>query len=242
MGLFGRRSAHKGDEPDAPATPQEAESADEQGTPETDRPRGPWDVTEVAGRGKRLDLGAVWLPGVDGMQVRMEIDKKTEQVTGVSVMIAGSALQVQAFAAPRTEGIWDEIREEIAASLTKQGAKVDDIPGVFGRELLAQITAKDAAGKSAVRAVRFIGFDGPRWFLRGVLTGKAAADSAAAEQFEALFADVVVVRDQVPRAPRDLLALKLPDVAQRKAPEQPGAPKAADFNPLKRGPEITETR
>ena len=42
--------------------------------PLTDRDRGPWDRDEVAERGRRVDLGALWVPGRDGMQLRMEVE------------------------------------------------------------------------------------------------------------------------------------------------------------------------
>ena len=210
--------------PDAPARPA---------------PGGPWDSSEVDGLGRRVDLGAIWLPGVAGMELRMEIEKKTNQVTGVGVTLAGSALQVQAFAAPRTEGIWDEIRAEIAESVTKQGGSVDDLPGPFGRELLARLPVRTPEGRTGHRPARFIGHDGPRWFLRGVLTGAAAVDPQQAEQLEALFADIVVVRGTEARAPRDLLPLRLP------GQKRPVAAAPADepaLDPLTRGPEITEIR
>ncbi|MGO1315815.1 MAG: DUF3710 domain-containing protein [Cellulomonadaceae bacterium] len=245
MGLFSRRAQRADD-----AVPEEADATSESSAQETDAAdgevdasvgpdggHGPWDASEVAERGPRLDLGAVWLPALPGMQMRMEVDKKSSQVTGVAVMIDGSALQVQAFAAPRTEGIWDEIREEIAASLRTQGADVQEAPGRFGTELHARMNATDPSGASVQRAIRFIGYDGPRWFLRGVITGKAATDAAAATALEGLFAGVVVVRDQTARAPRDLLALTMPEMRRRPAPEQPARPA---LGPLERGPEITE--
>nr|WP_298457230.1 DUF3710 domain-containing protein [uncultured Cellulomonas sp.] len=204
------------------------------------RPGGPWDESAVEGVGRRLDLGSIWLPGVVGMELRMEVDKASNQVTGVAVTLAGSALQVQAFAAPRTEGIWDEIRAEIAQSVTKQGGAVDEVPGPFGRELLARLPVRTPEGRTGHRPARFIGYDGPRWFLRGVLTGAAAVDPQRAATLEALFADIVVVRGTEARAPRDLLALRLP--GQR--PGAPAAPAAAapTLDPLTRGPEITEIR
>jgi hypothetical protein len=175
----------------------------------------------------------------------MEIDKKTQKVTGVSAQLGGSGLQVQAFAAPRTAGIWDEVRAEIATSVSGQGGAVDDVPGPFGRELIARIPATAPDGQAAVRPARFVGVDGPRWFLRGVLTGRAAVDPEAAKPLESVFANVVVVRDGNPRPPRDLLTLTLPQNARRgdgpAAPEG-AVPEAPSFDPLKRGPEITEIR
>ncbi|NEC93677.1 DUF3710 domain-containing protein, partial [Streptomyces sp. SID12501] len=122
----------------------------------------------------RVDLGAIRLPQVDGMEVRLEVDKATNVVSAVAVLLDGSSLQLQAFAAPRTEGIWDEIREEIAASITQQGGTVDDLPGPYGRELLARLPVRTPEGRTGHRPARFLGTDGPRWFLRGVLTGRAA--------------------------------------------------------------------
>jgi len=245
VGLFGRRVKEQPSEelPDAEATAAE----DTQARPD----HGPWDVSQVDdATASRVDLGAILLPGVQGMQVRMELDKNTKAVTGVSVMVDGSVLQIQAFAAPRVAGIWDEIRDEIRESLTTQGATVDDIPGRFGRELFVKAPAKDGEGKDVVRVIRFLGVDGPRWFLRGVLTGKATVDPQAAGLMEALFSQVVVVRDEVARAPRELLPLHLPDQPELKQvdesapePETPAEKAAApDLNPLERGPEITEIR
>ncbi|MDC7121808.1 DUF3710 domain-containing protein [Cellulomonas fimi] len=203
------------------------------------RTTGPWDEAEVSDDIPRVDLGAIRLPGLPGMELRMEIDKATNVVSAASVLLDGSSLQVQAFAAPRSEGIWDEIREEIAASVTAQGGSVDDIPGPFGRELLARLPVKTPEGRTGHRPARFIGTDGPRWFLRGVITGKGAVEPGAAEALEQLFARIVVVRGTEARPPRDLLALKLPGPAQAAA--EPAAEKPT-FDPLTRGPEITEIR
>jgi hypothetical protein len=219
--------------------------------PAPDRSRGPWDATEDVPPGPRVDLGALRLPGVHGMELRMEIDKKSQTVTAVGVTLEGSTLQMQAFAAPRTEGIWDEIREEIGESVRKQGGSVDDVPGPFGRELLARLPVRTPEGRTGHRPARFVGVDGPRWFLRGVITGRAAVDEEAATKLEDLFRRTVVVRGTEARAPRDLLALTLPaqadgvtpQAAQPRAAEpQAAQPEVPDFDPLRRGPEITEIR
>lgn len=220
--------------------PAVADVTDERTTSAVDTPRapheGPWDVSEVPERGARIDLGSLWVPGVQGMEVRMEVDQKTQRVTGVGIALNGSALQLQAFAAPRREGIWDEIRAEIAESVVKQGGSVDDVPGPFGRELLARLPARTADGRTGHRPARFIGHDGPRWFLRGVVSGKAAIDVEAAKELEAVFGGTVVLRGDEARPPRDLLELKLPGGAPTSEPEAP----APALDPLTRGPEITE--
>ncbi|MCB7138130.1 DUF3710 domain-containing protein [Cellulosimicrobium marinum] len=241
MGLF-RRSRSQDTEPTAPQDADEGTTTPDEADAQAPA-RGPFDASQVPERGPRVDLGAVWLPGLPGMELRMEVDKKTQRITGVACAVAGSGLQVQAFAAPRSEGIWDEIRQEIAASVTKQGGTVDDVPGPFGRELIARIPAQSPDGRTGVRPARFVGVDGPRWFLRGVLTGKAAVDQQEARLLESVFANIVVVRDQSPRPPRDLLTLHLPGKAPAAAPATPeGAPETPSFDPLTRGPEITEIR
>ena len=200
-----------------------------------DGSRGPWDVQDQPDRGTRIDLGALWLPRREGMELRMEVDKKSSLVTAAAIHLHGSALQLQVFGAPRTAGIWDEIRAEIADSITKQGGTVDDLPGPFGRELLARLPIRTPEGRTGHRPARFIGHDGPRWFLRGVLSGRAAAEPDRARELEDVFADVVVIRGTEARVPRDLLPLSVPGKA---APED--AASTPSFDPLTRGPEITE--
>lgn len=240
MPLFRRRSAQASDqvnvempEGDDAAVTDEAVKAPA---------RGPFDASQVEELGGRVDLGAIWFPAVRGMELRMEADKKTRRITGAACSVQGSGLQVQAFAAPRSAGIWDTIREEIGVSVTKQGGAVDDIPGPFGRELLARLPVKTKDGKAGFRPARFVGVDGPRWFLRGVITGRAAVEPEQARLIEALFANIVVVRDEAARPPRDLLTMHMPgqpEASKIAAPEG-ATPTARDLDPLTRGPEIAE--
>lgn len=213
----------------------EADATAGEGRPE----HGPWDSAQVPERGNRIDVGALWIPPRPGMALRLEMDKSAARVVGVNVGLLGSALQVQAFAAPRTTGIWDELRQEIAASVTRQDGTADEVTGPFGTELLARLPVRAPDGRTGHRPARFLGVDGPRWFLRGVLTGRAAVDPEAAADLEAVFGDVVVIRGSEARAPRDLLPLHPP--GRGPVPEVADAePVAPDL--LARGPEITEIR
>jgi len=236
VGLF-RRGPKEGGAADAPADAPQDETQDVEAAelPAPDA-RGPWDVDAPHPDVPRVDLGAIQLPSVEGMEVRLEVDKASNVVSAVAVLLEGSSLQLQAFAAPRSEGIWDEIRGEIAASITQQGGTVDDLPGPFGRELLARLPVRTPEGRTGHRPARFIGSDGPRWFVRGVLTGRAAVEPDAAGRLEELFGQVVVVRGTDARPPRDLLPLQLPGGATP-PPPPPANPRLA---PPERGPEITE--
>lgn len=211
--------------------------------------RGPLDRSQVSGPEGRLDLGALWLTGVPGMELRLEVEQDSQNVVGVTAVLGESAVQLQAFAAPRTEGIWGEIRTEIAASITSQGGTADLTAGPFGPELMARIPGPGPDGRTVFSPARFVGVDGPRWFLRAVLSGRAAIDDGAASVLLDVVRATVVVRGDEAMAPRELLALKLPDqpgpLAEGEAGDdatsrEPGAPNLSDLKPFERGPEITE--
>ncbi len=213
-----------------------------------DRSAGPWDVSEIASTDGYVDLGALMLPGRDGMELRLEIDEAADRVTSATVQLEGSAVQLQVFAAPRTEGIWDEIRAEIAAGITRQGGTVDEVPGPFGRELIARIPVRTAEGRTGHQPARFAGIDGPRWFLRAVFHGVAVHEPEKAGPVESVVRDAVVVRGAEAMAPRELLSLRLPEQPAGADPEAgpEGGPEAGQerpsLDPFTRGPEITEIR
>jgi hypothetical protein len=170
----------------------------------------------------RLDFGALQIPAVDGMQVRADLDD--EQVVAVSVMIDGTVMQMQAFAAPRSEAVWDEVRQDIAEGIRGNQGKAREADGPFGRELHAEIPVIDPSGATVLQPARFVGIDGDRWFLRGVVTGPGATDPARAAAVEEIFADVVVVRGSHAAPPRDPLPLHLPnDGPPSDAPPSEGA-------------------
>jgi len=157
-------------------------------------------------------------------------------------------VQLQAFAAPRSEGIWEEVRREISLEISKQGGTVDERQGPFGVELRAQVPVQAPDGSRGIQLVRFIGVDGPRWFLRGVVSGQGAVQPQEARDIEQVFRDTVVSRGNSPMAPRDPIPLRMPAEAQQAMQQQageqePGSQYAhGDINPFERGPEITETR
>lgn len=196
---------------------------------------GPWDSDGPVPEGKYLDFGGLRLPTIPGLKIH--VDTKENRVVLIRVEAGSSQMQLAPFAAPRTEGIWDEIREEIADQITTDGGIVDEFDGRFGRELLAKVVVR-SEGKTGRRTVRFIGADGPRWFLRGVITGTATTDPQAAALLEDVFSGCVVVRGSQAMPVRDLLPMNLPN----RAPVGEPVPAADTFDPLTRGPEITETR
>ncbi|NHA69587.1 DUF3710 domain-containing protein [Phycicoccus flavus] len=210
--------------------------------PEVSRADGPFDVTEVEGRDGRIDLGAMWVGGVQGMELRLEVDKQTQQVSAVTAVVGESALQLQAFAAPRSSGLWTDIRREIAMAVEKQGGTVEESAGALGVALQTRMPSAGPDGRTVFAPATFVGVDGPRWFLRGVLSGRAAIDEASAEPLLQVLRSVVVVRGVEPMAPREMLPLQLP---QDSAPAEEATgedDETPDIDPFERGPEITEVR
>ncbi|MCC3766737.1 DUF3710 domain-containing protein [Streptomyces sp. UNOC14_S4] len=209
------------------------------------RPDGPWDLSEVRDPAEgRVDLGGLFVPGVEGMELRVEV--AGDSIVAATVVLRDSAVQLQAFAAPKREGIWHEVRNEIAEGVTQQGGVVDEVEGPLGWELRAQVPVALPDGAQGVQLVRFIGCDGPRWFLRGVISGQGAVQPQTAGLLEQIFRDTVVVRGESPMAPRDPIVLKLPDDAQMVAEglqqQDAGSRFAGGVDRLERGPEITEVR
>ena len=109
------------------------------------------------------------------------------------------------------------MREQIQESVTKQKGRVRILDGRFGKELHARVPTVLKDGRQGWRAARFIGSEGSRWFLRGVIGGRGAIDRKASAGVEELFSRIVVVRGEDPLPPRELLKLKPPAGAKRVA-------------------------
>jgi hypothetical protein len=232
---------------DAEATEADAETEAPAADPEpvVTREGGPYDHSEVDGRDGRVDLGAVWVRGVAGMELRLEVDQQSQQVNAATVVLGESALQVQAFAAPRSGGLWPEIRREIAMAVERQGGTVEEHSTDLGAVLRTRMPS-EAGGRTVFAPATFLGVDGPRWFLRGVLSGRAAIDDGAAGPLLDVFREVVVVRGSDPMAPRELLPLRLPtdatDPTEAADAADAAEADAPSIDPFERGPEITEVR
>lgn len=193
-------------------TTEADESAIEQGksAPADRATAGPFDESEANAVRPYVDLGGIKLLPREGLQLRLEIEEGSKRVVAVGLDYAGSSLQVQPFAAPRSTGLWHEIRQQIAEQIAKQGGTTKLTAGAFGPELLAEIPASAAGEAGSRRLARFVGVDGPRWFLRGVIAGDGVVDPEAAARIEELFRSIVVVRGNTPMPPRDLIPLTMP--------------------------------
>ena len=177
---------------------------------------GPLDESEANPVRPYVDLGGIKLLPRPELAVRLEVEEGNKRVVAVALDYAGSTLQLQPFAAPRSSGLWHEIRAQIDQQIReRQNGRTQESDGVFGPELRAEIPAPDGQG---TRIARFIGVDGPRWFLRGVISGEAALPGEAATRVEELFRSIVVVRGTTPMPPRDLIPLHVPASVQGATP------------------------
>lgn len=187
---------------------------DNNATPQKSAPgdratQGPFDDSEANPVRPYIDLGGIKILPREGLNLRLEVEEQSKRIVAVGLDYADSSLQVQPFAAPRSGGLWDETRVQLRDQVRTQGGRVEERDGPLGKELLAEVPAAANEG-SELRLARFIGIDGPRWFLRGVIGGAAASDLAAAAKVEDLFRSIVVVRGGAPMPPRDLIPLKMP--------------------------------
>jgi uncharacterized protein DUF3710 len=224
--------------------------------PTSVRTDGPYDAADAPAEDNvaLIDLGGIRIPVPEGVELRVEVDQESGAVTSAVVVQGESVLQVGAFAAPRGDGLWTEVTNEISAGIREAGGSVEPATGPFGRELRATVPVEVPGQPRTMQPARFLGVDGPRWFLRGLMQGPAAATPTAGAVFEAVFRGIVVVRGGEAMAPRDPLPLRIPrDLADSAGapqlaepdtsePEQRQQYTDADLDPFARGPEITEIR
>ncbi|MCZ2814309.1 DUF3710 domain-containing protein [Modestobacter sp. VKM Ac-2979] len=202
---------------------------------------GPWDEADAPEDGRpRVDLGSLRLPALPGMELRVDVNAQ-QKVVGASLRAGDSLLQLSVFAAPRAGGLWDDVRAELARGASGQGGRLTEVDGPFGPELVGSIlvaappqAGETGAPKPVRRAARFLGVDGPRWFLRGMISGSAAATPEAAAPLEAAFRSVVVVRGPEPMPVREQLPLTLPPQAAQQVARRQAAGQAA--RPVARRP------
>lgn len=222
---------------------------------------GPWDASESypARDPERADFGSLLVPVVPTGQLELATDG--QRFIWVTVKSGRSELRVNAFAAPKSQDLWNEVRQEIATELGSAGTAAEEIPGPFGIEVFARVLAEPGNPAGETTPVRFIGVDGPRWLLRGLIIGPAAAGEEPAWPLEQTLSDIVVVRGDHPMPPRDMLELRIPAEVQQALEQQAAAAQAAgqggegqhaapgeesrfrtDLSPFEPGPEFTETR
>jgi hypothetical protein len=209
-----RRKQQPAEEPAVQAAPTPDSSEDTDGATATDdrRAHGPWDVSErpvADDEADRIDLGSLLLHGGDPeVEVRLQVDEKSEQVIAVMLVSQDGAIELRPFAAPRHEDSWEEVRPRIAADAARRGGTATTVEGPYGPALQMVLTGTDQEGRTVTQQSVVWGINGPRWLLR-------AHDYQEDGSLERALREVVVVRGTQPMAPGDALPLKLPTNARR---------------------------
>jgi Protein of unknown function (DUF3710) len=199
------------------------------------RDDGPWDIGEVedldlTDEGQRIDLGSLIITGVPGSELRLQVAEETKEIVSAMLVIetelpasdaksggaqmVSSALELGAYAAPRSGGLWAELREEISEAATAQGGSASLREGPFGVELYRFIPVTTPDGEQGYQPSRMWVAEGPRWLLRGIVYGQAAVeddpDSPVVADVLSAFRQVIVRRGEEAMAPGDLLPLSMP--------------------------------
>jgi hypothetical protein len=199
------------------------------------RAHGPFEVSEltdseadVDDEQPRIDLGSIIVTPVPGSELRLQVNEAQEIVSAMLVLpitgpttngaapevIGSSALELSAYAAPRSGGLWAELRDEISEAAAEVGGSAELAEGPFGVELRRLLPVTTPDGEQGYQPSRMWVAEGPRWLLRGIVYGQAAVESdnddpAVAAVLDA-FREVVVRRGDEAMAPGDLLPMTMP--------------------------------
>jgi Protein of unknown function (DUF3710) len=211
------------------------------------RGSGPYDISEVESiesskESPKIDLGSLILTAVPGSELRLQVSEEAGEIVSAMLVIESiveppasanqkpqtysSALELGAYAAPRSGGLWEELRDEISRSATEAGGTASLAEGPFGVELRRLIPVTTPDGQEGYQPSRMWVAEGPRWLLRGIVYGQAAieddADSPVVADVLAAFRQVIVRRGDEAMAPGDLLPLTMPANVSRE-PDGPDA-------------------
>jgi hypothetical protein len=210
--IFRRR--RRGDDPEPGDGPDTSDDLDEL---EGERPRGPWDRSETTvdeTDETYIDLGGLIVRGRPDVELRLQVEEPSAAVAGVLLAGSESGLELRAFAAPRSSGIWDDVRADIAAEAAKRGGTATERDGEFGTELKVVVPVQLPDGRVGEQTSRIVGVDGPRWLLRGTFLGRSAEEPDPEGELEAAFRDVIVVRGDAAMKPREMLEMHMPKEAE----------------------------
>jgi hypothetical protein len=142
------------------------------------------------------------------MKIRADVDEKSKRVIALTLEVDSHRIQLQAFAATKNEGLWVTTLRALVDGIGSQGGQAEELNGLLGPELHASVPV--VAGETKVmRKSVFVGVDGPRWFLRGVMSGPDLLGPNY-ERLISIFRSIAVNRGDIAMPPGDLLPLKLP--------------------------------
>ncbi|GAA1702252.1 DUF3710 domain-containing protein [Propioniferax innocua] len=191
------------------------------------RADGPFDIDEVDlvdDEANRLDLGSLIITPIPGSELRLQMSEPKKEIVSALMISGQSAMEISVFAAPRTPGMWADVRAELIEQTTSTGGVAECAEGPFGTELRRRMRVQLPDGKTGIQPSRMWVAEGPRWFLRGILFGPTSVseewdDDLVGPFFDA-FSDLIVRRGEDPRPSGEVLALHVPDELKEQAAAQ----------------------
>ena len=197
-------------------------TGDQTGDAGTERPDpragGPWDASERPASEEeqgRIDLGSITIPGHPQVQIQLQVDEASGEVAAVLLVAEDGAMELRAFAAPRNEDIWDDVRTQMAVEAKRRGGDSREVEGPYGTALQVVVPVVSPEGEQVAQQSAVLGIAGPRWLLRASMYGRPAREWRPDGLIESLLREVVVDRGGQPMTPGQALPLRLPAGAQR---------------------------
>ena len=212
---------------------------------EEPRHAGPYDASDPdAPEGEYLDLGALKILGKPGLSMHLSPSPDRKSIVDLTFSYGSSSLKLTLLASPRNVKFWEELRSDILSS--QKGSREEE--GTFGPEVFFETKVREGVEVPT----RIVGVDGPRWMLRGIFAGPAAAGGEEKEFLDSFFSTVIADRGKEPLAPGDPVPLAFPPqllpenmakAAAGKGPEMVDVKtKQSVQETLERGPMFTEIR
>jgi hypothetical protein len=177
--------------------------------------QGPLEFSSDLDTSSMLDLGAVFLPNIPGLEVHLDLDPRSGKGKSVSLHLNMTIAEVQIFAAAVNDDLWATMRDAISSGLRDQKVDCTVEMGRFGTEIHAVMPTVDLDGNAHVQPVRFVGVRGSRWLVRAVISGDGALLSGhpnpdAGPDIDEVISQLVINRGDEPIPPGERLALRSP--------------------------------
>lgn len=177
--------------------------------------QGPLEFSADLDTSSMLDLGAVFLPNIPGLEVHLDLDPRSGKGKSVSLHLNMTIAEVQVFAAASNEDLWAGMRDSIVSGLREQKVDCSVEMGLFGTEVHAVMPTVDLDGNAHVQPVRFVGARGSRWLVRAVISGDGALPgsqriSHSGPHIDEVISKLVINRGDEPLPPGERLELHSP--------------------------------
>ncbi len=177
--------------------------------------QGPLEFSSDLDTSSMLDLGAVFLPNIPGLEVHLDLDPRSGKGKSVSLHLNMTIAEVQIFAAAVNDDLWSTMRDAITSGLRDQKVDCSVEMGRFGTEIHAVMPTVDLDGNAHVQPVRFVGVRGSRWLVRAVISGDGALvveqpNADAGPDIDDVISQLVINRGEDPLPPGERLALRSP--------------------------------